>query len=86
MIQLTTRAMTHLKLSSKKLNLKQNECFRLDMTQKGIKLEVDQVRDGDAVFRHGSDALLALDPETNSNFEGLVMDFDESSKKLTFDS
>lgn len=86
MIQLTTRAMSHLKSSSSKLNLKEDECFRLGMTQKGVTLEVDQIRDDDAIFRHGSDPLLILDPEANDSFEGLIMDFDEDSEELTFES
>ena len=84
MLQLTEKAAARLESTLAELELEQGDCFRLGLTEEGIKLAVDQERPGDATIEHGGSVLLVIDAVSAGQFEGHVMDFDEVARQLTF--
>ena len=84
MLQVTDRAAARLKSALSELVLDQGACFRLGVTEEGVKLAIDQERPGDTTVKYGDDVLLVMDGTSAGRFEGHTMDFDEVAKELVF--
>jgi len=84
MLQVTDRAALRLKSALTELHPEEGACFRLGLTETGVKLVVDQERPGDSMVTHGNDVLLVIDAGSADHFEGHTMDFDEATKQLVF--
>ena len=84
MLQLTDKAAVCLKSALSELDLDEDVCFRLGLTEEGVKLAVDQERPGDTNVKYRNEVLLVIDPTSADRFEGHTMDFDEATKQLIF--
>ncbi len=84
MLQLTDKAAVRLKSALTELHPDEGACFRLGVTQEGVKLVVDQERTGDTVVKYGDEALIVIDATSAGLFEGRTMDFNEADKQLIF--
>ncbi|MFQ5791303.1 MAG: hypothetical protein ACE5JI_12600 [Acidobacteriota bacterium] len=84
MLQLTEKAAVRLKSALLELHPDEGACFRLGVTQEGVRMVVDQERPGDTTVKYGDEVLLVIDPTSAGRFEGHTLDFDEAAKQLVF--
>jgi len=84
MLELTDKAAAWLKAALSELHSEEGVCFRLGLTEEGVKLVIDQERPGDSTVKYGDDVLLVIDATSAGRFEGHTMDFDEAAKQLVF--
>ena len=82
MLQVTDKAAARLKSALSELHPDEGACYRLGLTEEGIKIVVDQERDGDTAIKYGDDVLLVIDVASAGRFEGHTMDFDEAAGQL----
>jgi len=84
MLQITDNAAVWLKSALAELDLDEGACFRLGLTEEGVKIVVDQERPGDISVTHDDDVLVVMDSVSAGRFEGHTMDFDEAARQLIF--
>jgi len=84
MLQVTDKAAARLKSALSELHPDEDACFRLGVTEEGVKLVIDQERPGDSTVKYGDEVLLVIDGTSAGRFEGHTMDFDETAKQLVF--
>ena len=84
MLQITDRAAQRLKTTLSELELDENACFRLGVTQEGVKIVIDQERPGDTTVNYEGEVLLVMDPASADRFYGRTMDYDEEAAQLVF--
>ena len=84
MFQVTDKAAVRLKSALSELHPDEDACFRLSVTQEGVKIVVDQERPDDTAVKYGDEVLLVIDAKSAGRFEGHTMDFDEAAKQLVF--
>jgi Fe-S cluster assembly iron-binding protein IscA len=54
------------------------------VTEEGVKMTVDQERDGDTTVKYADEVLLVIDAASAPLFEGHTMDFNETTRQLVF--
>ena len=84
MLELTDSVADRLKSALSGLDLDEGACFRLSVTQEGVKIVVDQERPGDTIVKYGDDVLVVMDATSADRFDGHTMDFNEDTKQLVF--
>lgn len=84
MLQLTDKAAVRLKSALSELHPDEGACFRLGLTEEGVKMVVDQERGGDTTVKYDDAVLLVIDAASAGRFEGHTMDFNEATKQLVF--
>jgi Fe-S cluster assembly iron-binding protein IscA len=84
MLQLTDKAAVRLKAALSELEVDEGSCFRLGMTQEGVKIVIDQERPGDSTIEHDQEVLVVIHGASADQFEGRTMDFNEESDQLVF--
>ncbi len=84
MLQLTGRAAKRLKKALTDLDSQEDTCFRLGVTQEGVKMVLDQERPGDTTVKYEDEVLVVMDPASAGRFEGRTMDFNETTEQLVF--
>jgi Fe-S cluster assembly iron-binding protein IscA len=84
MLQLTDKAAARLKSALTELDLDEGACFRLRMTEEGVKMVVDHEHPDDSTIEHDGKVLVVIDAESAGRFEGRKMDFNEETERMTF--
>jgi Fe-S cluster assembly iron-binding protein IscA len=82
MLQLTDKAAVRLQTALSELDVDEGACYRLALTEEGMKIVIDQEREGDTAVKYGDDVLIVIDATSVGRLEGRTMDFDESARQL----
>jgi Fe-S cluster assembly iron-binding protein IscA len=82
MFQLTDKAAVHLKSTLVGLDLIEAACFRMGVTEEGVKLVVDQEREGDTTIKYDDEVLVVIDAMAADRLDGHTMDLDEATEQL----
>ena len=84
MLRITDKAAQRLKGALSELDVSEDACFRLGMTEEGVKIVIDQERPGDTSVEYEEEALVVMDSVTADHLHGRELDYNETTGQLVF--